>query len=180
VIERPFVWIDLTNVPGLLDWIAFLLGGTGIAFTAIQLLRSKSSLVAAERALKNTRASLLANQAIFVLPAFQEISDSIDSAIQADNREELQASLSRFNARAHEAISVLTALEENIYASFVLDLENVTAEVGDARDGLFSDSSANCLEIGGPVASRIRALSPKLGGLAVGIRNEPGKRVTDA
>jgi hypothetical protein len=175
VIQRTFVWIDPTNVPGTLDWIAFLLGGAGIAFTAIQLVRSRGSLAAAEDALKKARASLLANQAIFVLPAFQEISDSIDAAIRADNRDELQTGLSRFSARAHEAISVLRALENVIYNPFVTEIEGVIPEVGDARDRLFSDANSDCLAIGATVASHIRALSPRLSGLAVGIRNEPGQ-----
>lgn len=172
--------IDTANVPGVLDWWGFVLGGAGIAFTVVQLIRSKGALLAAKEALEDTRASLISNQAIFVLPAFQEISDSIDAAIRADDRDDLQKALNRFNVRAHEAINVLQALEQRDYEQVIADLEMITSEVGDARDGLFSDASADCLSIGGDVASHIRALSPKLGGLAVNIRNKPGTRVTNA
>ena len=74
LVAGEFAWVDFSNVPGFLDWVAFCFGAAGIGFTVVQLARSRGALKAAATALRETRATLIRNQLVSVLPGFEEIS----------------------------------------------------------------------------------------------------------
>jgi hypothetical protein len=175
-----FAWVDRANVPGVLDWWAFVLGGLGIGFTIWQLLRSRSALDAARNALNETQSLLVANQALFALPVFQEISDSIDLALSEESRTDLQRAFGRFAIRASEISSLLRALDRAEYQNIVDRLDDVSAEVGASRANLFASPDETCHTLGGEAASSVRELAISLNGLAVTIKNDPGVRNANA
>ena len=86
-------WLDLGNVPGVLDWVAFILGTIGMAVALVQLFKSRGALAAAKQALDDARRGLVRDQLLQVLPRFTEISASLDDAIRADSRELAQKAL---------------------------------------------------------------------------------------
>lgn len=171
---RPFAWIDLANVPGLLDWAGIGLGIVGFGLTLFQLFRSRGALNAAANALRDTRATLIKNQLMAVLPVFEEISSTLDGALGKRDRDELQQTLGRFSNRAEESAALLTDSTE-VFATFVQALISVSDEASEARSALFLDETTSVAEIAGPVASRIRELAPKIVGVQITIKNDPGK-----
>lgn len=172
--QEAFSLIDFSAVPGLLDWIAFGLGALGIGFTVIQLIRSKGALKAAAKALTETRDILMRNQLVSVLPAFEEISKSIDSALRADDRELLQDGLGRFSYRAHEAMALLTDSTSG-HEALINEIAITARSSSLARSNIFSDPTSPVALLAGEAASSIRNLAPQIGGAAVSIRNDPGK-----
>jgi hypothetical protein len=174
-----FAWIDYSNVPGLMDWVAFSLGAAGIGFTVVQLARSRGALKAAAKALSETRATLIRNQLVSVLPAFEEISKSIDAALGSKNREQLQEGFGRFSFRAHEAVSLLNASTTE-FELLVEEILNAAESASTARSNLYSDATSALEVLVGDAASSIRNLAPRVSGAAVSIRNDPGKVKQDA
>jgi hypothetical protein len=180
MMPRAFAWVDVENVPGVLDWVAFIFGGLGIGFTVWQLVRSRNSLNAARDALRDTQALLVRNQALFALPVFQEISESIDAAISDDSRQDLQSAFGRFAVRASETTSLLRALDRPEYSDFLSRLDTVSDEVSSSRASLSSNPEQECIVLGGTAANSVRDLAPRLNGLAVTIRNDAGMRNVNA
>ncbi|MGW9168420.1 hypothetical protein [Agromyces sp. NPDC055658] len=169
-----FQWLDFTNVPGLLDWVAFVLGGLGIGFTIVQLTRSKGALKAAEQALESTRASLVRNQLVAVLPAFEEISREIDGALEADDRKRMAEALHRFSYRAVEVVVLLKSSNAG-FEDLANEIANEGSDASEARGKLYGEPTATVDELVGTTASQIRLLAPRISGVAVSIRNDPGK-----
>lgn len=174
MVTRQPPWIDFSNVPGLLDWVAFLLGALGIGFTVIQLFRSRGALKSAAAALQNTRDTLIRNQLVSVLPAFEEISKSIDAALTSKNRTQLQEGFARFTFRAHEAVSLLNS-STNEFETIVEEILSVAESASTARSSLYSDATTPLDILVGDAASSVRNLAPRVSGAAVSIRNDPGK-----
>lgn len=175
------MWYDLANVPGVLDWIAFVLGTLGIGFTVIQLLRSRSALKAAELALIETRDILIQNQLGSVLPGFEEISNSINASLAADvkDRWQVEAGFGRFVSHGHEAIALLSDSTSD-FASLIRSIETSIRLVSKARSSIFTDTTTPLEELVGEAATSVRDLAPKLKGAAVSIRNDPGKKKPNA
>lgn len=174
-----FAWVDYSNVPGVLDWVAFWLGAAGIGFTVVQLYRSRGALQAAATALSETRATLIRNQLVSVLPAFEEVSKSIDSALGSQDRDQLQEGLGRFSFRAHEAASLLRASTTE-FEPLVADILQAAESASTARSNLYGDATSRLETLAGDAASIIRNLAPRISGAAVSIRNDPGKVKQDA
>lgn len=173
-VAREFAWVDVSNVPGVLDWVAFILGAAGIGFTVIQLARSKGALKAAAEALSETRGTLIRNQLVSVLPAFEEISKSIDSALDAKSRDRLQEGFERFTFRAHEAVALLHASTTE-FSGLVDEIMKAAESASGARSDLYGDATTPLDTLVGDAASSIRKLAPRISGAAVSIRNDPGK-----
>lgn len=110
-------WVDNTNIPGWLDWIAFVLGGIGLVAALVQLFRSRGALEAAAEALKTTRRALISNQLLAVLPAFEEIANSLPAAVHADNRVLTGELLLRFEYRVQESLAMLEALDPQFHSA---------------------------------------------------------------
>jgi hypothetical protein len=173
------MWVDVTNVPGVLDWWAFCLGALGIGFTVVQLFRSSGALKSAAKALRETRSTLIRNQLMSILPGFEEISKSVDSALRDDDRQALQEAIGRFAFRAHESAALLQDSTTD-YAPLIFDILRVAEAASSARTLLFSDLDTPLGELVGEVTSDIRGLAPKVSGASVAIRNDPGKVKKDA
>ncbi|WDG17490.1 hypothetical protein [Microbacterium sp. Clip185] len=168
-----WVWLDLANVPGVLDWVAFVLGGAGIGFTIWQLLRSRSALVAAQKALEHTQSVLIRNQLLAVLPPFSELSDRLDAAMRSNSREEAEQALSRFCYQSSEAAALLknSGLD---HTEIVQKMVVTTRAAQVARAGLFDNEEMTVADIVGIAATTIRDLGPEVHGVAVVIRNDAG------
>ncbi|MFC0678329.1 hypothetical protein ACFFGH_10805 [Lysobacter korlensis] len=100
-------WLDFENVPGVLDWTAFVLGALGIGFAIYQLTRSRNALTAARDALVSTRKSLVKNQLVAVLPRLEEIDHALDDALVADDREGAGSALVRYRYFTAEVSALL-------------------------------------------------------------------------
>lgn len=168
-------WLDFANTPGVLDWVAFVVGTGGIAFAIWQLLRSKSALEAARDALESTRESLVKNQLVAVLPAFTEISRTVDSALSSVDREPMQMALGRFTDQAHEAAILLRDATDG-YEKLAAKILRTADTASRARAALFElPMSTSVQEIAGAAATEIRYLAPHILGVATTLRNDPGK-----
>ena len=175
---RPFAWIDFGNVPGLLDWMGFVLGGIGIGVTLFQLFRSRGALKAASRALIETRASLIKNQLVAILPNLEGISHAVDHAIALDDRDAAEVALEQFCLYANESATLLkSAGEGGEFNEIVHDLLAVSDSAGDARAGLFGHPGETVSDIIGLTASQVRNLAPRIKGTATAVKNDPGKGV---
>jgi hypothetical protein len=169
-------YVDFNNVPGVLDWLAFILGGLGIGFTVVQLIRSRGALKAAAKALTDTRSTLIKNQLLSTLPAFEEISAVVDNALSTDpDRDPMQQALTRFCLHAQEAASLLKSSTNGQFDEVIREIVGTADEASQARAGLFSNVGATIHDIAGDAATSIRNLAPKIRGVAVDIRNDPGK-----
>jgi hypothetical protein len=165
--------VDCASTPSQLDWWAFILGGIGIGFTVIQLIRSRGALNAARDALESTRASLIKNQLVSVLPGFQEISASIDAALSEPSRIPMQQALSRFCIHGYEAATLLrdTSAEFEGLAEQIIQTTDTASK---ARAGLFANPRKSVHDIAGSSAEEARNLAARISGVATSIRNDPG------
>ena len=166
-------WINWSNIPGLLDWIAFILGGVGIFVALRQLFKSTGALRAAEKALKETRSTLIKNQLVAILPGITEISTSIDATLQSDNPDEAQKALGRFSDFAQESAVLLVATTRD-FEEIAQALVSASAEASAARGQLFRREDQSVVELIGPVAATIRNLGPRVRGASMSLRNDPG------
>lgn len=166
-------WIDFGSAPSPVDWLAFILGGTGILFTIAQLLRSKGALKAARNELERTRAMLIKNQLVAVLPGFEELMTNLDRSIRHDDRLQLEDHLHRFAYHAYEAAALLTesSPEYHEIAQEVIEGGNFAME---AKSLLYGSPGVIAEELLGQKADQLRQLVLRLHGLAVSIRNDPG------
>lgn len=167
-------WVDGANIPGGLDWIAFILGGVGIGFTVVQLVRSKSALDSAKDALDLTRATLVRNQLVAILPVFEEIALGVDVAIRMNDRREAELVLGRFCHRAAETVQLIEA-DEIAAIEITAALKSATALAVRAHGALFHrDPEVTTAEIIRDASAAIREVSHDLQSFAVRVRNEVG------
>lgn len=164
-------WLDLENVPGPLDWIAFVLGGLGIGFTIWQLMRSKGALRAAADALDETRGTLMRNQLIGVLPGLEEVSDGLDAAMVSDNRDAAAAALKLFVLRSAEVVALLQSTS-SAHSETISELEAAGVLALEARAGLYGPPGETTHQIAQAAATRIRGAGPQIRALSVLIKND--------
>lgn len=169
-------WVDLVSRPTALDWIGFILGSAGIGFTVWQLVRSRGALKAAEKALRETRSTLIKNQLISALPAFREIGISVDAAVGRDDRSGAQAALEIFCVRAYEVVSLLQSTTDR-YGELTAEILGAAELADSSRADLFGRPGETVYDIVGLAADGIRTLVPKLSGASVDIRNDPGGEI---
>lgn len=141
-------WVDVNAAPTMLDWIAFVLGGAGIAFTIVQLLRSKGALQAARDELNRTRSTLMKNQLLAVLPGFEEILVTLEQAIRDNNRDLADEQLTRFAYRSQEAAELLKGSSEE-FTPMVDSLIEAARNATTTRSSLFggrNKTTAGCVQ----------------------------------
>lgn len=166
-------WLDFALVPGWLDWVAFVLGGAGIGFTILQLLRSKGALESARRALVTTQSTLIKNQLLGILPKFSELSHAVDVALDLPDRSRMDEALERFCLSASEAATLLEVSYKD-FGNVVSEILDVVNEASEARSGLFGNREVELRDIAGAAASSIRNLAPRISGITASIRNDAG------
>lgn len=167
-------WVDLNAVPTLLDWVAFVLGGAGIAFTIVQLLRSKGALNAARNELNRTRSTLIKNQLLAVLPGFEEILFNLDQSIRDNDREQADIQLTRLAYHSQEAAELLKGNSED-FAPMVDTLIDAAQTATTSRSALFGSPNKTTAQLVGQPIGEFRLLVTEIRGLSVSIRNDPGK-----
>lgn len=175
-------WLDYTNVPGVLDWVAFvsgvlglLLGLGGIAFTICQISKSRGALEAAKDALETTRSTLIKNQLASILPRFEATLNLIENAINADQRNVLQVHLLSLRKDAIESIRLLE-LSDGGPTESVNHLQSVANISADMHSTLFSDE-ALVIGLKNLTATNLLSLHeaiPNLHDIAVELRFNPG------
>lgn len=168
-----WMWLDFTSVPGLLDWIAFVLGGAGILFTVVQLVRSRGALIAARDALNETRQNLTRNQLVALLPSLESVSSDLDRAVRRNKRSGADEALQRFSVKAAESATLLAATTTQ-FSDLVDDFISIIGDVADARAGLFANPTLDVHDIAGDAARRVRDLIPTVQRASTVIRNDPG------
>lgn len=161
-------------MPGLLDWIAFVLGMIGMAVALFQLFRSRNALVAAREALEEARETLIRDQTLQVLPSFSEISESLDDAMRQDSREFAELALQRFSFKASEALALL-ADSKRQYPDQVSALTKAKNAAGIARSRLFGSPDKSTTDLVGAAATQIRDIAVALREVAVIVSNEVGR-----
>lgn len=166
-------WLDFANVPGMLDWIAFVLGGLGIGFTLVQLWRSRGALEAARRALTDARDGLVRDQIIVLLPAFSELAASLGDAMSADSRTVAVEVLQRFSEKASEAEQLLSNRQTS-HLEAVNELLDARGAAAKAIDRLYSRPDQNTAQRVGVAASKIRSVAVTVNGVHALVRNEIG------
>jgi hypothetical protein len=170
-------WLDPANVPGALDWIAFVLGGAGIAFTIWQLLRSKGALKAARDALVLAQGQLNRNQLLLVLPTVDEIERALEAALQKNSARATEEALSRFGRYAAETTALLTPMAEHTRVRD--DLADVAQLASYARSRMFVDSGETppptSRDIAGEAARAIADHGQELRRIAISIQNDLGR-----
>lgn len=166
-------WVDPSAAPNWLDWVAFVLGGAGITFTIVQLLRSKGALEAARDELNRTRSTLIKNQLLAVLPGFEEILVNLDQSIQNDDREQANIQLTRFAYHSQEAAELLKSSSEE-FESMVVTLANSARNATLARSALFESPGQTTAQLLGEHTGDFRLLVTDIRALSVSIRNDPG------
>lgn len=164
--------LDWDNIPGFFDWVAFILGLTGIGFTLIQLLKSKGALKAAEKALNDTRDDLIANQLLYALAIFPDLSTTVDDALTMDDRESMQKALSTYCDQSVEVAALLRS-SGTMHDDVAETLVNSSNSASKARAALFSEQDMSVQEIASGVAELIRDVTLTLRSKAVEIRNQP-------
>lgn len=175
-------WLDYTNVPGMLDWIAFgsgvlglALGLGGIAFTIYQICKSRSALEAAKDALETTRSTLIKNQLASILPRFEATLNLIENAINTDQRDILQLHLLSLRKDAIESISLLE-LSNDGPQDDAKELKSVASISQDMHSSLFSEA-ARVSDLKGLTEENLLNLHesiPNLHYLTVELRFNPG------
>lgn len=100
-------WIAWDNIPGGLDWVAFVLGGAGIGFTIVQLVRSKNALQAAKQALDDARLDLIGSRLAAVIPRLQEVISLLDTAVHENERVTTYVFLAEGSRRTAEVRALL-------------------------------------------------------------------------
>lgn len=166
-------WLDFANIPGVLDWIGFVVGGIGLGFALFQLASSRSALTAAKEALEGARVSLIRDHLLGLLPAFNEMAASLMDAINADSREVAGRILQRFMESASEAEALLaTHVEQHPAAIEVLTEARVAA--AKAIDRLYQAPDQTTSQRVGAAASALRSAATTLAAVRVSIRNEIG------
>ncbi|KAM9866294.1 MAG: hypothetical protein ACTHZ9_09245 [Leucobacter sp.] len=171
-------WVDFSATPSLLDWSAFLLGGLGIGFTIFQLMRSKGALVAARKELERTRTTLIKNQLLSVLPGFEELMASIDDAVRVGDRQELSSQLQRFAYRAAEAAALLEASSSG-FSDLIERINGEARNALEARSRLYGSPDTQLEELVRASVDELQVLVMDVKGIAVSIRNDPGKVPAD-
>lgn len=166
-------WLDWANVPGLLDWIGFVLGGAGLAFAVVQLTRSRSALTAAEQALDEAREGLIRDQVIAILPTFGELAESLMNAADADSREVAKRVLLRFTVSAREA-EVLLGSRAKRHPDAIRELSDARRAAIFAIDRLHNEHSQTTSQRLGDAAGAIHSVAATLSGVRAMIRNEIG------
>lgn len=166
-------WLDFANIPGVLDWIGFVLGGLGIAFALVQLYKSRGALQAAKDALDDARNVLVRDQIIVLLPAFSEIAASLADAMSADSRDVAIEVLQRFSERASEAEQLL-ANREDPQTEAVGELLEARIAAAKAIDRLYRSFDQSTAQRVGAAAAKIRSVAVTLNGVHVLVRNEIG------
>lgn len=168
----PFrAWVDPTNVPGYLDWVAFILGAAGIGVALWQLFRARGALAAARQAYEVARVSATRDQLLRVLPRFEEIEISLENAMTEDSRPAAGTVLQRFNQIASEAGALLRSYS-NGHTDAVADLGRAAASARLARAKLYGDLHLTTAEIVDGAAAQIRTVSSALSAAEVMIRSE--------
>ncbi|GAA2910603.1 ATP/maltotriose-dependent transcriptional regulator MalT [Microbacterium keratanolyticum] len=166
-------WLDFANIPGMLDWIGFVLGGLGIVVALVQLYKSRGALQAAKNALDEARNGLVRDQIIVLLPSFSEIASSLTGAMHADSREAAVDVLQRFSERASEAEQLLTN-RGTLHEEAVRELSDARAAAAKAIDRLYRKPDMTTAERVGTAATKIRAVAVTLNAIHVLVRNEIG------
>lgn len=159
---------------GILDWVAFVIGGAGIGFTIFQLLRSKGALEAAREALESTRASLIRNQLAEVLPQFQTIMEDVERSLRAeDYRGQLDQHLERLIHYSHETVELIDAFGEELgQASY--DVASVLRAAESMRARLYGSPDDTIEDLTQPLRW-LRSTVSKVHSLTVRLRNDPGQ-----
>ncbi|MBN7792507.1 hypothetical protein [Microbacterium esteraromaticum] len=166
-------WLDWTNIPGLLDWLGFILGGVGIGFALHQLYSSRGALAAAKAALDEARQSLIRDQIIVLLPAFTEISAALTAAMDENSRPIAQQLLQRFNEKANEAQALLEN-HSTQYGEAIKELSDARVAVMGAIDRLYSAPSQSTAQRVRPALAHVGSVAATLQGVLILIRNEIG------
>lgn len=171
-------WLDFGSAPGILDWLAFLIGGTGIAITVWQLLRSRSALESARKALVSTRSTLMKNQLAAVLPKYRGLLDRINDAIINGNRETLRIFLDQYVLESFEAHQLI--ISQNNCDPEVADQILRGAEEATAMRALLFDSPETVLhELVQSHLDTLRSISLQVYTLEIEIRNDPREEVDE-
>lgn len=167
-------WMDPGSVPGPLDWVAFLIGGAGIGFTIYQLLRSRSALEAARQALVSTRASLIRNQLVEVLPQFQTTMTEIDRSLRAeDYRDQLDLHLERLIRYSRETVELIDSCGEDL-GQATYEVVSVLQAAESMRSRLYRRPGDTSEDLTWPLRS-LRSAVSRLHSLTVRLRNDPGQ-----
>lgn len=167
--SEPFLLLDTANVPGLLDWIGFILGAAGLGFTVHQLLKSRNALQAAAKALEETRANLIKNQLVSQLPVFGVMAETITNSVRNNTPEAAITALNEFRLRAYEVHVLLR--ETDAGAEDLLDEIKACGDAaGSARAKLFDNLSETVKDRIGSEADKIQLLIPQISAAAVTVK----------
>jgi hypothetical protein len=166
-------WLAWTNVPGFFDWVALILGVAGFGIAIWQLCKSKGALQAAKKALQETRATLVRNQLVFVLPAVGELANTLEIAASTSNRDSVVRALDRITDVAGEA-AVLIQGSTSGQESVIEEILRCVDEASKAREKFYKDKVTAIEDIVAEASTSIRALTPKIRMLTVTLKNDPG------
>lgn len=169
-------WLDFGSAPGVLDWLAFLIGGSGIAITVFQLLRSRSALESARIALVDTRSTLMKNQLAAILPKYRGLLDKIEDAIRSENRESLRIHLDQYildSREAHQLVVSQNTHDQEIANQILISAE----EAGSMRSLLFGSPDKELQELVQTHFESLRAVASHVYTLEIQLRNDPREEV---
>lgn len=101
-----------TWISTVADW-ASIAGIFGLAATFVQLLRTKSAVSAAQRAISRTEAHLAMNQTLILLPQLQKLEDDLDAAVDGGHQD---AALRHLGQWRSVAMEIYGLIKEQPYA----------------------------------------------------------------
>lgn len=167
-------WVDFGNIPSVLDYVGFLIGGAGIGFTVVQLMKSRSALDAAAKALKDTRGTLMQNQLLAILPRFKDVYSRLDKAIELDQRNEVESALSHYCGLAGEAIVLMQSSVPtfDVEQGFLKSSVDIVSAV---RSLLYSDRLTDLRDLVESAATSIREIEQKVVAVTVTVQNDAGR-----
>lgn len=166
-------WLDFASVPGVLDWLGFVLGGLGIGFTIWQLLKSESAYKAAQEALEETRDKLVRNQLVAELPEFRKILDLIDADAASGNRDSLSDSLYSFAFISRATISLLNETPGD-FLELVSSLRKAAGSAMDIRSKLYEPLEITTAQLLRSSDQDLRQVVLEIHELSVTMRNDLG------
>jgi hypothetical protein len=165
-------WLDFwdpTSLPGLIDWIGFVIGSIGIVVAVVQLSRSASALKAAKRSLDKTRAELIFNRLNAAIPELRRLTDILGDAIDTDNRPVAAFALNDFPVRVSE-IRTLFELSGGSDPDFLLLLSDRNKDLIFMRSQVYERPTDSLGSIIGFSMTPLRELMSDVAGASMQIQ----------
>jgi hypothetical protein len=169
---------DPASLPGLLDWIGFIIGTVGITIAVAQLWRSASALKAAKTSLDKTRSELIFNRLNAAIPELRRLTDILGGAIDTDNRDAAAFALNDFPVRVSE-VKKLFLLTRGAPPEFLTGLDDRTRDLIEMRSWVYDNPSIPLSSVMGFSMTPLRALISEVSGISMDIQTT-AQSTTDA